>query len=263
MEDNAYVPLNGDNVEDIICCPGGTEVKNKAFKGDISPVLRWKRDMVSMGMEGVIQYCNDVPVGFAEYMPTDKAPMPLEGSGTCTLICFHWKNCDDRKHLDMELELLRHTIEMCKGDYEGMAALAWDHPVHFPISMMEKLGFVTLDKQEYIQLMWLPFKDGAEEPGFVDSTYIPVKESSSREVIIEQGYSNRCPYSIHNANRVKGIVEEIGRERVEYHLHTIDTREEAIRFAVSPWSWDWLYVNGKASELFGVSDGELKRLFLE
>ncbi len=261
MVEDAFAALTYENLKDIICCPGGVELKGKDFKGDIGKIVSWTEGMIRDGMEGLIHYTDGAPVGFVQYMPTDKAPMPIVGPGTCTLMCFHWKGEDDSKHLDMEYRLLEEALEISRVVYEGMAVLAWDHPIHFPVSMMDELGFNTVDTQDHLHLMWKPFDDDAVPPSLVDHTYDPMRSSS--RLIIEQGYSNRCPYSISHAQSIKDMVLDIGDERIDHILHTIDTRDESIRYAVVPWNWDWLYIDGERIDTFSTSTREIKEMVLE
>ncbi|MFO8110348.1 MAG: hypothetical protein R6U17_07520 [Thermoplasmata archaeon] len=257
MASEKYVPLDLGNVADIICCPGGIEIEGKGMKGDIGKTVSWRRDMLRMGMEGIIQYQEDVPVGFVEYMPTEQVPMPVVGPGTCTLMCFHWKG-EDMKHLEMEHELLKRVLEKCRKDHSGMAALGWDHPVHFPVSMMEELGFITVERQDYLHLMWTPFENGADCPEFAEPCQPPAP--TDRKIVIDQGYSNRCPYSIHYARKIRDIIDDVGRKNVEYALHRVDTREESMKVTIRPWNWDWLYINDKRIDVFATDERTIVEL---
>ncbi len=195
-------------------------------------------------------------------MQSETAPMPIIAPGACTLMCFHWKVLGNKEHLEKEFLLLEKTLEGVEDRFTGMAVLAYDHPSHFPISMMERLGFNTVGAQDYLHLMWKPFEEVKDKPSFSTQDHSPKIPSSEDQVIIEQGYSHRCAYSIHNAKRIQEVVKEIDSKNITHLLHTVDTRKEALKYSVSPWNWDWLYINGERVEMINVDTSQLKNNIL-
>ncbi|MFO8110600.1 MAG: hypothetical protein R6U17_08825 [Thermoplasmata archaeon] len=264
MASNRFIPLTQGNIKDIVCCPGGTDIADKEMKGDIYKTVSWRKEMMDKGMEGIVHYRDGIPAGFVEYMPSETAPMPIIAPGACTLMCFHWKVLSDNGHLEEEFFMLEKTIEKVEDRFTGMAVLAYDHPSHFPISMMERLGFNTVETQDYLHLMWKPFKEVKDKPRFTKEVYFPETPASEDQVIIEQGYSHRCAYSIHNANRIQDMINnDIDSEKITHLLHTVDTRKDALKYSVSPWNWDWLYINGARFEMINVNTEQLKNDILE
>lgn len=259
------IRLTENNVKDIICCPGGLEVKEKKFKGDITKTLSWRHDMIEKGMTGFVSYVGDFPRGFVEYMPAEKSPFPIERPGAVVLMCYHWASRDDHEdeHLSQEKRLLDLVIEDVEDIYTGIATLGWDNQVHYPIEFLRDLGFQEVEKNDITSLMWLPFSNNTDEPVMAKNRYEITDLSLEGKLSIEAAYSSRCPYSIHNAARLKEVVKEIDDKRIELSVYHIDTHEESIKYYVSPWNWEWLYLNGEEATYFQTTSQELKRTILE
>lgn len=239
-------PLTHKNVGDIICCPGGVEVRRNELKGPLEKTLSWRQNLIEKGMKGFVQYEGKKPVGFVEYMPTEKAPLPIKALGAATLMCFHWvkPSMSDEEHLRSERSLVEKVIESTSEDFAGLAALAWDHPTHFPLDMMEDMGFQEVEKDGYLSLVWYPHED-VEVPELLEPSFRPRDLSEKNLLAIDQAFSNRCPFSIHNALKFKRWIKELDDTRIDHCIYTIDTREHVFRYSISPWGWEWLFLNGK------------------
>ncbi len=77
-------PLTEDNVNDIICCPGGREIKGKNLEGRIERTIAWRMKMIKLGMSGFVSYQDGLARGSIEYMPAETAPFPIQAPGACT-----------------------------------------------------------------------------------------------------------------------------------------------------------------------------------
>ena len=257
--------LTKDNIREIPCCPGGLEVRGKKFVGELDQVLRWRKKMLEKGMRGFISYHEEIARGFIEYMPVEVAPLPIEAPGSAVLMCYHWvpRGNNEEEHLPQEKRLIELTIEDAKEKFSGIVTLGWNNPVHFPIKMLEEMGFKEVETYDYLSLMWLPFENNMKNPRMIQSKYEPKNLFSEGLLAIDQAYSTRCPYSIHNAERVKKLIEEINDERICYSIHRIDDREEAIKWSISPWNWEWLFFNGDEINLFDKKSKDLKKMILD
>jgi len=260
--------LTHENIEDVICCPGGAEVRQKDFCCDISPVLEWKEDMLESGMEGLVLYQEGEPIGFAEYMPVENAPYPIEGDDIAVIMCFHWysnQERDEDEHHTTEKYILKAVIEEIRSGFKGATTLAWDHPVHFPIDMFEELGFSEIDSEEYISLMWLPLDKEAERPSIIGPNFEPSDMSNSGKLSVECGYSRRCPYSLHDYHKVKTIISDMDTDddRIVFKAYKIDTRKDAINISKSPWTWDWLFLNGREVDHMKKDKNELNKMIIQ
>lgn len=259
--------LSEENLKNIVCCPGGLEVKGKEFKGEIERTVTWREEMLELGMRGFVSYMDGVPRGFIEYMPAETAPFPIEAPSAAVLMCYHWvvtKKSDEEEHLAQEKRLIELVIEEAKGEFTGLATLGWDNPIHFPIAMLEELGFQQLERSGYIALMWLPFQAEASTARMLPSHFTPQDLSAQGLLAIESASSSRCPYSIHNAARLEQTIARItNKERIRHFPHLIDTHADTIKWSISPWDWTWLFLNGEEIAMHELKSDVLKRLITD
>ncbi|MDD4904338.1 MAG: hypothetical protein PHX77_07560 [Candidatus Bipolaricaulis sp.] len=248
-----YRPLNEANLTDLVCCPGGLELAGKEFTGRLNRVTEWHQARLREGMRGLVAYDQKTPRGFVEYAPADVAPFPIEAPGACVLLCFHWAGTqpEDPQHLAEERRMIEAAIADAHQEFTGMAALGWNHPTHYPIVLLCELAFREVARDEPIALLWLPFRDGVEEPTLARPQFRPRDLRARGVLAIDQAWSARCPYSVHFAERMRNVVSaHPDRERIDLRQYRIDTRGEAERLAASPWDWGWTYLNGEEISLF-------------
>lgn len=257
-------PLTVANVRDILCCPGGLEVKGQQLLGDIEETLAWRKEMLALGMRGFVSYQNDIPRGFIEYMPAETAPFPIIAPGAAVLICYHFvpaADKNDKSHLKEEKRLIALVIGECERRFSEIATLGWDNPVHFPIQLLEELGFEQVERVDDIALMWLPVSGDAAKPRMTPKNFAPRDLSSKGLLAIESAWSSRCPYSIHSNRRLEQIIEEIpGKERIRNFPHRIDTHEDAHHWSISPWDWAWVFLNGEKVAIHELKADDLQQL---
>jgi hypothetical protein len=256
-----YRPLTAKTLGDVVCCPGGLELQGKTFRGDLTQVTGWRRRMIELGLRGVVAYADGAPRGFAEYMPADVAPVAIEAPGAAVLMCYHWAGAkpDDPEHLTQEGQLLERVIEEAQEEFTGLATQGWDTPTHFPIAFLEGLGLREIIRHDHIALMWTPFKEGIPEPTLASAFYSPQDGSSEGTLAIDAAFSARCPYSIHSETRLKcAVAEHSLRDRIQLNVHRIDSREDAVAYAVPPFDWGWVYLNGEEISLFELSGEKLR-----
>ncbi len=261
--------LTEENVGDIICCPGGLELEGKVFQGDLSAVVAWRQEMLRLGMEGFVSYHEGIARGFVEYMPAEAAPFPIEAPGAAVLLCYHWVPVvrgDNADRLAQEKRLVQKVIAEAAGRFSGLATLGWDNPVHFPIPFLEELGFEVVERTDYVALMWRPFTEWTERPRLVPANFAPQDLSSQGLLAIESAWSSRCPYSLHHAalleEALAGLPEE-AKERIRFLPHRVDTHDEAVRWAIRPWNWEWAFANGEKIPLHRIEVNELQDLILD
>jgi hypothetical protein len=255
----SYRVLGPGNVGDVVCCPGGLEIATGGLDDRLDDVARWHAAMATRGMWGLLAYRDGIARGFAEIAPSSIAPFPIEAPGAAVLLCFHWAGTDpaDPEHLTEEERMLELLIEEARRSFLGIAALAWDHPIHYPRTLFRRLGFREVARDSWISLVWLPFVEGAA-PTLSGTRYRPRNLRAEGRLAIDQAYSHRCPYSLHHAARVRNAVEEHpARDRIDLRQMPIDTREEAFALASSPWDWGWIYFNAESVDLFDPSDLDL------
>jgi len=229
------------------------------LEGPLGKTMEWRKNLLKEGMKGFIQYKEEKPVGFVEYMPAENVPLPIKAPGAAALMCFHWvkPSMSEEEHLESERKLVEKAVDATSEEFNGLAALAWDHPIHFPISMMKDMGFREIKKDSQIHLVWYPHTD-AEPPEMIKASFEPRHLSGQGLLAIDQAFSNRCPFSIHNALKFRSWIEEIDDQRIRHHINVIDTREDVFKYSVSPWGWEWIYINGKPlKDIFHLSKEEM------
>jgi hypothetical protein len=255
-----YEPLTSDRLSDVACCPGGAEVAGKTFDGDIEEAVGWRHRMIELGMRGIVAYDEDGPRGFAEYMPAEAAPVPIEAPGAAALMCYHWAGtkADDPEHLAEEREMIARVVEETRGQFTGLVTQGWDAPTHFPIPFLRDLGFREVVRHGCIALMWLPYEGGLAEPSLAPAAHEPRDLSSDGLLAIDGAFTARCPYSIGTEARLKRIVSSHPlNDRIRLALRRIDTREDAFAHAVPPFDWSWVFLNGEEVALFEFPGGDL------
>ncbi len=259
--ETTYRPLNEETVCDIACCPGGLELAGKSFRGDLGQVAEWHRSMVRSGMRGVVALKAGAAHGFAEYMPAESAPFPIEAPGAAVLLCFHWAGTEpeDPEHLAQERAMVLAVIEETRSAFSGLATLGWNHPTHYPIQLLEDLGFQEIVREEPIALMWLHFREGVLKPQLAPAHFAPRDLSGRGILAVDAASSARCPYSVNAVERLRTVIAaHPDHARISLREHRIDTRQDAFRLAVSPWDWTWTYLNGESVNLV-VSREEVVR----
>lgn len=251
--DIRYEPLNRETLQDVACCPGGLEVEGKAFRGNLSETIAWRERMLEQGMEGFLAYDDVRPRGFIEWMPAETAPIPIDAPGAAAIMCYHWAGtgAEDPEHLARERDLIERVIEAARNRFAGLVTQGWDAPTHFPVSLLEELGFREVERHQYIALMWLPFEEGTPEPAMAPPSYVPKDHSSEGLLAIDAAFSARCPYSIDSETHLTEVVSSHPlAERIRLTTRRIDSREEALACAVPPYDWGWVFFNGKEIGLF-------------
>ena len=248
-----FGPLSLKTLPDVVCCPGGLEVAGKSFLGDLSKTVAWRRRMIDLGMGGVVAYDESAARGFAEYMPAESAPVPIVAPGAAILMCYHWAGTDPEapEHLERERALIQRVIEEVRGRFSGLATQGWDVPTHFPIPLLEGLGFREVARSGTIALMWHPFSQQAEVPRFSEPTYVPRNLADDGLLAIAAAFSARCPYGISSETHLsETVATHPQRDRIRLTIHRIDTREDTLALAVPPFDWSWAFMNGEEVGLF-------------
>jgi hypothetical protein len=248
-----YKPLDVARLSDVACCPGGLELKGKTFRGDLTQSAAWRRRMIELGMRGVVAYDESGPRGFAEYMPIEVAPIPIEAPGAAILMCYHWAGADaeNPEHLTRERQLIERVIEETRPHYSGLVTQGWNVPTHFPIPLLDELGFREVRRHEPIALMWLPYGERQPQPDLAPPALTPRDLSNEGLLAIDAAFSARCPYSIDSETHLQEVASEHPlNDRIRLTTCRIDTREAAFAYAVPPFDWGWVFFNGEEVGLF-------------
>jgi len=260
--------LTYETLPEINCCPDGVEVKGSSLRGDLSQTLTWRKKMLDRGMTGFVAYYEGQARGFIEYMPADVAPIPIDALGGAVLMCYHWAPvdaADEGEHHREEVRLIQRVIEETRHRFSGLATMGWANPVHFPISLLEGVGFRPIQQSGGIRLMWLGFRAGAVAAQMRPESYEPRDLSSEGLLAIDAAWSSRCPYSIHNAARLSTVIDDLPAgvmQTVRFNAHCLDTREATTAYCFSPWNWEWTYFNGEEIPVSEMPSKQIKQRIL-
>lgn len=176
---------------------------------------------------------------FIEYIPAEKAWVPIEANGAMFINCF-WVAGQFKGQGNASL-LLEECIRDSKAKgKKGLAALSSKKKMPFlsdPDFFRHK-GFSPADTAEpFYELLYLPFEENAEKPRFCESVKAPN--------ITEQGfvlyYSHQCPYT---AKYVPLIEEEAKAKGLPFRSILFESAEQA-RSAPAPFTTYSLFYNGE------------------
>lgn len=175
---------------------------------------------------------------FIEYLPAEHAWNPIDADGYMYIDCL-WVSGSFKGH-GYSNDLLSACTEDSKAKgKKGLCILssAKKKPFLADPKYLEHKGFSVCDEADNgVQLRYLPFADGAEEPRF--------KDCAKHPHIDEKGYvlyyTHQCPF---NAKYVP-IVEATAKEHgVPFRAVLLRSREEA-RNAPTPVTTYALFFNG-------------------
>jgi rhodanese-related sulfurtransferase len=129
-----YRPLTLERLADVVCCPLGLKRRGNALCGDIEQVEVWRARMIGLGLRGLVAYADGEPRGFAEYMPAETSPLPIDASGAAVLMCYHWAGTEPEadEHLDQERRMIAAVLDQTSGAFAGLAALGGGPPYPLP-----------------------------------------------------------------------------------------------------------------------------------
>lgn len=241
-------PLTEDNIHRINCAPGGLELEGQDLTGDLTGVIDWHVDMMRCGMTGFAFSRDDAVRGFVQYMPGESAPLPIIAPRSAVLLCFHYNAAageGEDEHLAAERMMVHKAVDDARRRFDGMAAVGWDHAIHFPIPLLEDLGFCELHREGELALLWLPFAGDALEPSVAPRTLDPLDLGDEGRVAVDLAWSHRCPYDVHHRTRIRRLLDDMDPDRISYREVLMDTRTQVLSNRAPSWNWQWLYVNGR------------------
>lgn len=175
---------------------------------------------------------------FIEYIPAEKAWLPVEADGYMHINCF-WV-AGQYKGQGFANQLL----EQCAADAKakgklGLTALSSSQkrPLLSDPKHLKYKGFKIADSAKpYYELLYLPFNENAPVPKFKDCA----KQAKIEDKGIVLYYSNQCPH----AEKYAHIIKETAAQRgTALKLNKIETREQA-QNASSPFTTYSLYYGG-------------------
>ncbi|MFD3156727.1 GNAT family N-acetyltransferase [Haloimpatiens sp. FM7330] len=228
------ITVSSENIDkEHICCV----ISDKKGENCVGSKKAWLKERFKDGL--VFKKLDVRGKVFIEYIPADKAFIPIIGYNYMYIDCF-WVSGKFKGHGYANV-LLNECIEDAKNKgKDGLVVLSSKKKMPFlsDPKYLKYKGFEVCDSAEpYFDLLYLPFKKTVKKPKF--------KECARKGVINEKGivlfYTNQCPYTEKYANLIKSAANE---RNINFTLKKIDTLEEA-QNAPTPFTTYSLFINGK------------------
>ncbi len=211
-----YIRLTKENLEkEHICCAisNNKDIQVKSKK-------EWLADRLDEGL--VFLKADARGKCFIEYIPAEKAWVPVDAEGYMFINCF-WVSGQFKGH-GYSNDLLNLCIEDSKAKgKKGLCVISSEKKLPFlsdPKYLAHK-GFITADSAKpSFTLMYLPFEDNADIPKF--------KECARSAQIDEDGfvlyYTHGCPFTA----KYVPVIENVARERnLPFRSVFVDSCEKA------------------------------------
>lgn len=176
---------------------------------------------------------------FIEYIPAEKAWIPVEADGYMFVNCF-WVSGQFKGQGNANL-LLEECINDSKDKgKKGIVILSSNKKMPFlsDPKFLRYKGFELADTAEpFYELLYLPFKKDYTKPCFKEHVKIPR--------IMEQGfvlyYTHQCPFTAKYVPLIEGVAKDIG---IPFHAICLNTTQEA-RNAPAAFTTYSLFYNGE------------------
>ncbi len=176
---------------------------------------------------------------FIEYIPAEKAWVPVEAEGYIYIDCL-WVSGSFKGHgysSDLLSECIKDSREKGK---KGLCILAAGkkRPFLADPKFLKYKGFSVCDEADNgIQLWYLPFEEGAQRPRFKECARHPHTEEKGYVLY----YTSQCPFN----GKYVPILEETARENgIPFKAIHLESREEA-RSAPTPVTTYALFRDGE------------------
>ena len=243
-----FIYVNKDNLEkEHICC---AITSNKDVQ--VSSKKAWLAERFDEGL--VFLKSAERGKCFIEYIPAEFAWNPIDAPDYMYIDCL-WVSGAMKGH-GYSSELLSRCIEDSKAKgKKGLCILsaAKKKPFLSDPKFLKYKGFEIADEADNgIQLMYLPFEDGAEKPHF--------KECAKHPHIDEMGYvlyyTNQCPF---NGKYVPILEETAEKNGIAFKAIKLSSREEA-QNAPTPVTTYALFCDGEYVSNEQMNDKKFLRL---
>lgn len=228
-----YIQLTPDNIEkEHICC---------AIAGEKDVQVLSKKQWLSERMkEGLVFLKADIRGKcFIEYIPAEKAWVPIEADGYMHINCLWVSGAYKGKGYSNDL------LDACIKDARskgkrGVTVISSPRKLPFlsdPNYLIYK-GFLIADSAEpYFTLMYLPFEKEGEIPRFKEQVKKPHIPNDGFVLL----YTNGCPYTEKYVPIVESAARRIG---VSFQSIKIDSLEKA-KNAPAAWTNYALFYDGR------------------
>ncbi|MCH4896624.1 GNAT family N-acetyltransferase [Marinilabiliaceae bacterium JC040] len=216
MEDNRLICLSGTNIyKENICCALGSKKNIEGVDAKKSWLIeRFEEGLkfIKLNIRGKI---------FIEYLPADKAWVPIVADGYTFINC-HWVS-GSNKGKGYGKQLLDKCEEDSK-DTNGIVLIVGSKKKPFlsDKSFYIKNGYEVCDEcKPYFQLLVKRFNDEVDMPKFKECASKGLDKDTEG---IDIYYTKQCPFTIPYTNVLEPIIKE---SSIPVRIHEIDTRVKA------------------------------------
>jgi predicted GNAT family acetyltransferase len=237
-----YISVNEENIErEHICCA----ISDKKGETCVSSKKAWMKERFKDGL--AFRKLDERGKVFIEYIPAEKAWVPLLADGYMHINCF-WVS-GQFKGKGHANKLLEQCVQDAKAKgKQGLTVVSSEKKRSFlsDPDYMKYKGFVAADTAApYFVLYYLPFTEGAPVP--------KLKECAKGGRIDENGmvlfYTNQCPHTDKYVPIISAIAEQHGQIIA---IHKIEATEQA-QNAPTPFTAYGFFYDGEfvTNEIFG------------
>ena len=214
-----YIKVTMDNIEkEHICCAisNNNDVQVASKKA-------WMKDRFRDGLV----FLKSVERGkcFIEYMPAEKAWVPIDAEGYMYIDCL-WVSGSLKGH-GYSNDLLAECISDSKEKgRKGLCILssAKKRPFLADPKFLAYKGFSVCDEADNgIQLWYLPFDDGSKKPAFRECARHPSVDRDGYVIY----YTSQCPFNAKYIPIVEKTARENGIKLTAVHLNTMEEAQNA------------------------------------
>lgn len=185
----------------------------------------WAESMIPKGLGARVAFCEDYPAGFAEFMPIEIAPAPVQGKKLLFITDIH-VNSDDKggeinlEHVGIGRLLVRSVEQFAREKgYAGLATLALMGD-RLPEGFYETVGFDLIEQKDNVCLLWYPFIDDCPQPVIWEGNFTPKVRTDGVQVEVIR--TTQCPAV--NAQELWGQVVSEYDHRVSFNEYSGDDR---------------------------------------
>ena len=231
-----YLTLTKENIEtEHICCA----FSDKKCKESYELKKEWLKREFDNGF--VFRRLDERAKVFIEYVPAEKAWIPVDAPGYLMINCF-WVS-GQYKGKGYGKALLQSAIDDAKEQGKhGLVTVAGTSKFHFmsDTKWLLKQGFETVDKLPYgFSLLVLKINPDALNPSFKEC--VSTGECEDKDGLVVY-YTNRCPFAeYHVRNSLVNVAESKG---IPLKIVKLQTLEQA-QTAPTPATIFSLFYNGK------------------
>ncbi len=228
-----YIQLKPENLDkEHICC---------AISGEKDPQVISKKQWLKERMEdGLVFLKGDIRGKcFIEYIPAEKAWVPIEADGYMHINCF-WVSgsCKGKGYANDLLDSCINDARMKEKKGVTVISSLKKMPFLSDPKYLTYKGFLIADKANpFFTLLYLPLEKEADIPKFKEQVKIPQIEENGFVLF----YTNGCPYT----EKYVPIVENAARSQgISFQSIKIDSLEKAKK-APAAWTNYALFYNGR------------------